>query len=210
METIKEQDIKDLKVKVVYDECPENPREWNNFGKMVCFHGRYDLGDESGLKSSQFEGWHELKDFLIKEKKAALISPLFLYDHSGLWLKIGSFANSPLPQGHAYFDSGQVGFIYATAQDIKENFLVKRISKKILSKAEDLFKSEVETYTNYLNGNVYGFVVEDSEEKHVDSCYGFYSVEKALKEGIESAEWTIKSRTEKTRKNTLLPYIKGG
>lgn len=34
------------RLKVVYDENPESPREWSNLGTMVCFHKRYDLGDE--------------------------------------------------------------------------------------------------------------------------------------------------------------------
>lgn len=30
-----------------FDSNPENPRkEWDNFGKMVCWHRRYNLGDE--------------------------------------------------------------------------------------------------------------------------------------------------------------------
>jgi len=29
---------------VMYDETAESPRGWGNLGKMICFHGRYDLG----------------------------------------------------------------------------------------------------------------------------------------------------------------------
>ena len=209
-ETIKEQQIKDLKVKVVYDEISENPRDWDNIGKMVCFRTRYNLGDETDLRTDQFEGWNELKAYLVKEKKAFLILPLRLYDHSGISISVSSSYPFNCP-----WDSMQVGFIYCTKEDIKENYLVKnnyvkRITKKILNKAEEELKQEVKTYNQYLNGEVFGFVVEDSEEKHIDSCYGFYDVEEALKEGIESAEWTIKNKAERERKNTLLPYIQGG
>lgn len=31
---------------VLHDDSPENPREWDNIGTMVCFHSRYKLGDE--------------------------------------------------------------------------------------------------------------------------------------------------------------------
>ena len=27
------------------DDSPSNPREDDNFGKMICFHRRYNLGD---------------------------------------------------------------------------------------------------------------------------------------------------------------------
>ena len=35
------------KLQVEIDEFPPDPRtDYDNFGKMVCWHGRYDLGDK--------------------------------------------------------------------------------------------------------------------------------------------------------------------
>ena len=35
------------RLKVEYDDLPLNPRtDYDNFGKMVCWHSRYDLGDK--------------------------------------------------------------------------------------------------------------------------------------------------------------------
>ncbi len=90
--------------KVMQDEDPENPRRaWDNFGTMVCFHRRYDLGDKHDIKHEDFSGWDEMEDYLRKEKGAVIVLPLFLYDHSGLRMKVGSFRGL-LPQGHAEFD----------------------------------------------------------------------------------------------------------
>ena len=33
-----------------YDEMAESPREWDNLGTMVCFHGRHNLGDKHDYK----------------------------------------------------------------------------------------------------------------------------------------------------------------
>ena len=34
-------------LQVMYDDEPLNPRtDYDNFGKMVCWHSRYNLGDE--------------------------------------------------------------------------------------------------------------------------------------------------------------------
>jgi hypothetical protein len=33
-------------IRLVYDESPDSPREWSNVGTMVCWHRRYNLGDE--------------------------------------------------------------------------------------------------------------------------------------------------------------------
>ncbi|HOO12216.1 MAG TPA: hypothetical protein PK684_04600 [Bacillota bacterium] len=41
------------KLIVRYDEDAESPREWGNLGKMICFHGRYDLGDKHDYKSPE-------------------------------------------------------------------------------------------------------------------------------------------------------------
>lgn len=38
---------------ITADESPESPREWDNFGTMVCFHGRYRLGDEHSWESPE-------------------------------------------------------------------------------------------------------------------------------------------------------------
>jgi hypothetical protein len=33
-------------IELVSDPDPESPREWDNFGKLICWHRRYTLGDE--------------------------------------------------------------------------------------------------------------------------------------------------------------------
>ena len=33
-------------IEVTRDEFPESPRQWDNLGKMIFFHKRYDLGDK--------------------------------------------------------------------------------------------------------------------------------------------------------------------
>jgi len=38
-------------IRLEYDEHPESPREWCNVGTMVCWHRRYNLGDEQPKES---------------------------------------------------------------------------------------------------------------------------------------------------------------
>ena len=91
-------------------------------------------------------------------------------------MKVGSFGGL-LPQGHAEFDSGQVGFIYATEKEIKENFQVKKLSKKILERAKKNLEGEVETYDQYLSGDVYGYKIFDQSGEEIDSVWGFYGLD---------------------------------
>lgn len=196
----------------------ETPRDWDNMGHMICFHRGYTLGDKTDLKSDRFDGWKELMEYLVKEKKARIIMPLYLYDHSGISMKVGSFAGL-LPQGHAEFDSGQVGFIYATDMDIRENYLVKRITKTILARAEGLLKAEVETYNQYLTGEVYYYKITKhvkgmhndcvhckkplevpepyEEDVDVDSCGGIYGWKDTIKEVNSILDHLIKEDEKK-------------
>ncbi len=94
----------DKKIKIYNDIYAENPRTWmDHLGIMVCFHKNYDLGDKHDLKSESFSGWDNLKQHLIKEHKATIIMPLFLYDHSGITI---SCSNS-YPYNDRW-DAGQV------------------------------------------------------------------------------------------------------
>ena len=156
---------------------PQDPREDENLGTMVCFHRRYTLGDKTDLNSDMFNGWEELYDYLKKEKKAIMILPLYLYDHSGISIKVGSFQGL-LSQGHAEFDSGQVGFIYCTKEDLKRIGITK-------AKAEKSLQAEVEVYNDYIQGNVYYLVKETYNKKkeqiNYDTCGGYFGYLEALK-----------------------------
>ena len=168
------------------DNDPLNPRiDFDNCGHMVCFHNRYDLGDKHDISKNSIADWCELESVLKEEYNACIVLPLYLYDHSGISIKIGDFYNVGLPQGHARFDSGQVGFIYVTDEDIKKNYIKKRVTKQLLKKAVELLKAEVDTYNKYLTGEIYTIVKEefDKNKKQVDfdTGGGYIGYEDSLK-----------------------------
>jgi hypothetical protein len=104
---------------------------------------------------------------------AAVVLPLYLYDHSGITMNTAGFA--------CKWDSGQVGFIYATKEKIREVFGWKRLTKKRLQQIQDILDGEVKTYDQYLTGDVYGYTIEKNGE-HIDSCWGYYGQEDCLNE----------------------------
>lgn len=172
------------KVKVLQDSDPESPRSWDNLGKMVCFHNRYDLGDKHEYKSKDYSGWEQMERSITRKENVCVILPLYLYDHSGITMSTGSFNDR--------WDSGQVGFIYVSKEDVRKEYNVKRITKELREKVTKILESEVETYDKYLTGEVYGFEVwklgkkSGKEKKMVDSCWGFYDEEECLNEGISN------------------------
>lgn len=153
---------------VVADEFPESPREWDNLGTMICFHRNYKLGDEHNFSNPD-----DCKDFLENED-IGVILPLFLYDHGGITMSVKPFS--------CQWDSGQVGWIYVTKEDIKKEF--GDLSPETLSKVTNYLCGEVKVYDQFIQGDVYGFKLLSPHEcgcdyctcdgEEVDSCWGFY------------------------------------
>lgn len=106
----------------------------------------------------------------------ALIRPLSLYDHSGITI----FAGAPTCR----WDSGQVGWQYITDKALADEWNGDE------AKALKYMDATLETYDDYLTGNVHGYIVERGtlgettyadgtteptiRWEHEDSCWGFY------------------------------------
>lgn len=118
-------------------------------------------GNETELSEAILEQiqWQELKALA---EKAYCILPVYMYDHSGLTVNTTGFA--------CPWDSGCLGWIYASHDKIKEEF--GEITHETVKKAEKLLESEVKEYDYYLTGQCYGFKLYENAEE-VDSCWGF-------------------------------------
>jgi hypothetical protein len=172
-------ECKVLKLTIWHDEgC--NPREWDNLGTMLCNHNRYSLGDKS-FNSNDYDGWIGALSGEAGRENDIIFLPLYLYDHSGITMNTTGFSDP--------WDSGQVGWIYVTKEQVRKEYSVKRITNKLYDKVLDILRSEVETYDQYLTGEVYGFTLEDEENGVDDSCGGFYG-----HEGIEFMKETVAER----------------
>jgi hypothetical protein len=172
---IEHNEDQEKRIEIAYDEIAESPREWYNLGRMYCFHGRYNLGDEHNYTTDMFSSWDEFEDQLYKDHDIAVICPLYLYDHSVQSIKIGSWVGHAV---HAEWDSGQVGFIFATKQDIRECYGVKRITRKVIERVRESLSNEVETYDLYIRGECFGFTTytrcDECGQWEIDeSCFGF-------------------------------------
>lgn len=168
-----------VSVAIYYDDSPESPREWSNLGTMVCWHRRINLGDEQA--SREFDTIEDL----IASYDAKLVLPLYLYEHSGITMNVGGFGDP--------WDSGQVGFIYASAETIREEYDCQRISAAVLAKAETVLRGEVEVYDQFLRGDVFGYIVDDGGPDE-DSCWGFFGEEYCKEEANSIAEYVAKAR----------------
>jgi hypothetical protein len=126
---------------------------------FVGWHSRYKIGDRQPDEDPQ-----EYREALPDDE---IVLPVYMYEHSGIALSTGAFG--------CPWDSGQVGWIHAPkgAEGLTED------------KIRSHLKNEVETYNQWMSGDVYGFILRRWEEAECgdpnhgdwedeDSCWGFY------------------------------------
>ena len=138
-----------------------------------------------------------MENYIRKELKAVVVLPLYMYDHSGIAISTQSFVGRAV---HGEWDSGRIGFVYATKEDIRKNWMVKRVSKQLLEDTERILNGEVEHYNQYVQGNVYGFTIENNESgKIIDSCGGYIGEDyynEMVREASSIIDHTIKEIEE--------------
>ena len=171
-------EYKGCTITVSPDIDPENPRDNDNLGTMICCHGRYDLGDRDIQPTDVDEVLSEFGDDMIS-------LPLYLYDHSGITMNTTGFG--------CLWDSGQVGRICVSLDTLRKEFVASEYdppSDELIEEVKQMLLNEVEEYDQYLRGDIYGFAIEypDGEE---DSCYGFYGYEYAQSEAQSQVDFTL-------------------
>lgn len=157
------------------DDNAESPREWGNASRMVCWHRRYNLGDAHNFSTpDDFREWWE------ENGTGGVRLPLYLYDHSGITISTSPFS--------CRWDSGQVGYIYMTAEKMREEYAAYYPPEEWEGRARERLEAEVQTYDTYLRGEVYGFTIKTPEGDVVDTCGGFFSEREALEAGAKIAK----------------------
>lgn len=212
---IGEQEYHGLTVRIEQDMDPLNPLEdWDVFGTLVCWHRRYDLGHKNGVEKlqeavrsskrfQQYPSWGDYSSDHYKDLSdpATLINTaaqcgilmleLYLYDHGGITMRTSKFS--------CPWDSGQVGVIFITTEDAKEELGVPRLTKKAKEKAYECMKGTVESYDQYLTGDVYGYTIEDEDGEYLESCWGFFGSDYVCEEAKAVADSILKHFEETAR-----------
>lgn len=186
IETLEREDVT---AKIYHEEyLDESPRDWDNLGTIVYWHRRSVLGDVDGSKE-----YDSPQDFIkwAKEHKVIML-PLYAYEHGNIVLKAGHEAKWMYPFNDRW-DSGQLGFIYVEPQKVKQEYSVTRIGSKTRAKVEQVLKSEIETFNQYLNGDVFYYVLE-GEGIDWESLGGLYGFDYAKQQAQEALDYAVKQR----------------
>lgn len=159
---------KEYRFEVWPDPDPTSPRENDNLGTMLYSHSRYVLGDER-TRCSSFDEYLESAKISPDE---VVSLPLYLSDHSGLKMSTQDF-NDP-------WDSGVVGVIFVPFEKLRDEFGVATVDEQTIERAQNVLRAEVEEFSQYLEGDIYGFRLRRKEgDKWVEeeSGWGFYGAD---------------------------------
>jgi len=171
---------------------------WKHLEEDTKYNSWADIQERDGYDAdidTYIENEMSMEDLMEAFEKYNLVIPVHAYEHGGI-----TISASGIRAGWDSFDSGQLGFVYVSHEDIKKEFNVKRLTKKVLERAEEILRDEVANYDDYLTGQVYGFVIENQHEEELHSCWGFlgdykYCLENAKSQAdffareIEEKEW---------------------
>jgi len=190
-----------LTVRIIQDEDPSDPEEGDTPVYLCHFHRAFQYcGDE--LPFDSFEG---CMAFLTDpahadEREEWAIFLLDSYIHSGVHLTLaGSLEAARLPDRQ--WDVSQCGAVFVKKDD--EWGIPEGATEPDY---KGIAESHVNTWNQYLSGDVWGYIVQDSSEAELDSCWGFYGADYC----IEEAKSVASSYEGEDRKLKFVVLLKGG
>lgn len=166
--TYEQEDYKGYIIKIEHDDDVDSPNDWGNTDLfLTACHSQFDV---------RVDGFNHPSIDMKKVNRKYHVFPLIAYIHSGVALSLSS-------EGYPFncpWDAGQVGYVFAEKKSWKDK-----------GKAKEAAQSLLETWNEYLSGSVWGFIIEDEDGEHIDSCWGFYGdpdghVLEAAKESVDS------------------------
>lgn len=193
-------DGRKLRLVIEQDEFPEDPRSWDNIGTMLCCHRDYRLGDCNNNRETKEQlaeicrkygkSDEEIDEMTFAEEVQFILDqdnicglPLYITDHSGISMQTYRFDA---------WDSSFVGLIFVE-KDFYLALMCLKDEEGWKEKAKEALESEVEIYSDFLEGDVCAWTLYeptvvirqsmdgkelsrkiDEEGEVVDSMVGFY------------------------------------
>lgn len=187
---------KDFWVDVAPSEYCESPRSFDEpLFKIAAWHRNYDFDESQTSSKSEFllnlleevlgetdlveefceknAGIRGTKDFddeiiLILEdaEDGYVMLPLYMLDHSGIALSLEGFA--------IRWDSGQVGWVYASKKHIMGELGIPKWSQEAYQKAYKVAEKEIQLYSYWIEGATFEVDYSLEEDNLLRGCEVFY------------------------------------
>lgn len=220
-------------VQIKYDVDPQSPREWDNGTHFYMWDGNSPDTDVlwcgGGMGRRAPEMWELLEDHLDSDTLEEL-DELGCAQHLKGWdkewmLDLMQWSNDTdyVPQLTKYLNEldgvwcrpvskscydnsyyignpgeGGEGVIIMTEEGREE---MDTPVERVMS----LLKDDVEIYSKYATGDVYGFIVYDHNGNETDSCWGFYGIDD---EDVIAAIEDHTGKLSECKYDSVLDYVK--
>ncbi len=192
-------EYKNHKIEIFQDLQPESPHNWENddcflvydhrqfnvkvdgFEPVIIYQhlrAKFELEalPKENLSESQLDIKAIAEDHYNSKFEEYFIWTVYAYIHSGVSLSLG---NNTYPFNDKW-DVSSTGYILISKAEFDND------QEKALKAAQSL----VETWNDYLSGNVYGYIAYE-QDKEIDSVWGFYGDDHKESGLLESAESNI-------------------
>lgn len=192
----------DYRIRIEHDDDAKSPKDWDNVGHITYNEkSRYILGTQA----VSLDRYEEIARGI--EKGSLIGLPVYAYVHGGSSIATESFS--------CPWDSGKSGWAYCSKERAIEKFGGKNLTKEVKDKALGALKSEVETYNQFLTGEVYGFKIEkilsrDDEgkvlqTKTVDYCGEIYGLDNCITQAKSAVEQMVGLDDVQEKKKSMRP-----
>ena len=158
-----EVEYKGMTINVFADDDVESPADWGN--EDVCFWNREINVKNKHITKEIFGAYIKASDFMEYKAEAKAVNkefhifPVDAYIHSGISLSLHGEGMQCKWDSSSY-----VGCI-----------IVARSEARTIKQAEKIARGILETWNDYLQGNVYRYVCVDPQTgETIGSCSGFY------------------------------------
>lgn len=167
-------EVGDLQVRVYHDPDPESPANWDNLGQIIYTSFQYALGTRRVTHA-------QMDDIYEHIASGELVGmPVFAYVHGDAMIRAAESNPFNCP-----WDSGQSGYVYCSHKRAVQEFgLPEKVARR---EALRVMVGEVETFNQYLQGDVYGYRIMRGNDE-VDACWGLYGLDYAVRAAKEAAE----------------------
>jgi hypothetical protein len=161
------------KLEISFDGWNSSPREWSNLGVFITIESSRNSPDEDEDMSELIESTqYEAKDCdshiaLIKEgmSNVRMIFPVCRYEHSGVKYYISNNSGG--------FDTSHCGF-YVVFNDSEICGDTTKMSDEHIEK---IVSGELKKYSQWINGEIYKFLLRGDNGEVKDTCHGFYEID---------------------------------
>lgn len=168
-----------MKIRIEQDTDAQSPDEYDDCSvKLIANHRDFFVPPERNRRN------FSVQDEIDAMRKTHHVFLLEAYIHSGVRLALSGEGNFPDRQ----WDVSTLGAVFC----LKKEWRTRQ-------KAREAALAKVEEWNQYISGDVWGYIIEDDEGNHLDSCWGFY--------GHDFCEQEAKSALEYCERNSFTPAI---